>query len=326
MTVGRLIVIVLTLLMAGVAYPAGPEATPAFGIVNLSAANFRSAPAHSAELATQASYGTPLKIVGSEGGWLLAELPDGYVAWIDRPAVALMTPEMMTRWRDAPRLIYTALSEGHAVADTVAGPMADNIVTDLVLGSILEGEPPAPGAAFTAVALPDGRDAFVSSASVEPFELWADRRYDPQEILTVAYALTGVPYLWGGTTTKSVDCSGLVKTAFMASGLILPRNASAQALCGIAVDHNSPGLFEPGDLLFFPPEDEPDSPRIAHVAIYDGGTLYVHASGRVRVNSFDPTNRRYLARPVKRAIRAALPGREFQGIVRVADHPMYFCQ
>lgn len=314
----------LTLLTAGAATAAKPSGAPAFGLVNLSAANFRSAPAQSAELATQASFGTPVKVVKEKGEWLLVDMPDGYRAWIDRPSVTLMNQEMMDRWRNAPRLIVTSMTEIHAVADTVAGLVPDNIVSDLVLGSILEGEAPEPGAGYVGISFPDGRSGYVASSSVESFDTWADRLYDPQAILSTAYSLMGVPYLWGGTTTKGVDCSGLVKVTFFASALILPRNASDQARCGIAVDHKSPHLLQPADLLFFSPEDDPDSKRITHVGIYDGGYLYVHSSGRVKVNGFKSDGSRYINRPVKRAMRIALPGRELPGAVRVASHPWYF--
>lgn len=321
----RLLFLTIILLTAGAAAATKPSTAPAVGLVDLSAANFRSAPAHSAELATQASYGTPVLVVEDKGNWLLVDLPDGYRAWVDRPAISMLTPEMMERWRDAPRLIVTSLTETHALADTTGGYVPDNIVSDLVLGSILEGERPESGARFAAVTYPDGRTGYVRSDDVEPFDLWAERYYHPQTILSTAYALMGVPYLWGGTTTKGVDCSGLVKVAFFASALILPRNASDQAACGIAVDHNSPSLYQPADLLFFSPEDQPESKRITHVGIYDGASLYVHSSGSVRVNGFNTDGLRYLARPVKRAVRIALPGRDdLPGVVRVADHPWYF--
>lgn len=216
------------------------------------------------------------------------------------------------------------MTETHAVADTVAGLVPDNIVSDLVLGAILEGDAPEAGSRYAGVCFPDGRTGYVEASTVEPFATWADRIYDPQAILSTAYSLMGVPYLWGGTTTKGVDCSGLVKVAFFASALILPRNASDQARCGIAVDHTTPHLLQPADLLFFSPEDDPGSNRITHVGIYDGGNLYVHSSGRVRVNGFHPAGARYIDRPVKRAVRIALPGHELPGAVRVASHPWYF--
>lgn len=153
----------LTLLTAGAATAAKPSGAPAFGLVNLSAANFRSAPAQSAELATQASFGTPVKVVKEKGEWLLVDMPDGYRAWIDRPSVTLMNQEMMERWRNAPRLIVTSMTEIHAVADTVAGLVPDNIVSDLVLGSILEGEAPEPGAGYVGISFPDGRSGYVAS-------------------------------------------------------------------------------------------------------------------------------------------------------------------
>lgn len=320
----RSLYLTIILLMAGAASAKSPETAPAFGLVDLSAANLRSEPSQSAELATQASYGTPVMIIDDRGSWLRVQLPDGYRAWMERDALARLTPEMFGRWREAPRLIVTSVTETHAIADTLAGKVPDNVVTDLVLGSIVEGEMPGLGTRYAAISLPDGRSGYVVAATVEPFGEWATKRYDPQAILSVAYSLMGVPYLWGGTTTKGVDCSGLVKTAFFASAIILPRNASQQAASGIAVDFTTPHLLQPADLLFFSPEDEPESKRITHVAVYDGAGLYVHASGRVRVNGFDPSGARYLARPVKRAVRIALPGRELPGSVRVEDHGWYF--
>ncbi len=52
------------------------------------------------------------------------------------------------------RLIVTSMTEIHAVADTVAGLVPDNIVSDLVLGSILEGEAPEPGPDMSASVFP----------------------------------------------------------------------------------------------------------------------------------------------------------------------------
>ena len=321
----RSLLLTLTIiLMAGAAAAIEPASAPAVGLVNLSAANFRRNPAHSAELVTQASFGTPVAVIEDRGNWLLTELPDGYRAWVDRPAISLMSPDMMNRWRNSSRLIVTSMSEIHALTDTLAGQVPDNVVSDLVLGSIVEGVMPDAGTRFAAVSFPDGRCGYVDSWAVRPFKTWSEGIYNPQAILSVAYSLMGVPYLWGGTTTKGVDCSGLVKVAFFASGLILPRDAAKQATCGIAVDHSTPHLFQPADLLFFSPEDDRKSTRITHVGIYDNDSLYVHASGSVRVNGFNPSGARYIDRPVKRAVRIALPGRELPGTIRVAEHPWYF--
>src|SRR5690606_27111362 len=49
------------------------------GVIRVSVANLRSNPAHSAELATQATLGTPVKIYKREGDWYLIQTPDLYI-------------------------------------------------------------------------------------------------------------------------------------------------------------------------------------------------------------------------------------------------------
>jgi len=79
-------------------------------------------------------------------------------------------------------------------------------------------------------------------------------------------------YLWGGTVGPNFDCSGLVQTAFAASGIRLPRDAYQQEGFAEAVDLSD---LQPGDLLFFGRGDRPN-----HVALYLGDGRYIHSSGR----------------------------------------------
>ena len=46
------------------------------GLVTISVANLRSNPKHSAELATQATLGTPVKVYKKEGSWSLIQTPE----------------------------------------------------------------------------------------------------------------------------------------------------------------------------------------------------------------------------------------------------------
>ena len=73
-----------------------------------------------------------------------------------------------------------------------------------------------------------------------------------ESIVRCALKLIGLPYLWGGTSSKGVDCSGFSKTVYYLNGLILNRDASQQALHGMHVDLSEGyGQLRPGDLLFF---------------------------------------------------------------------------
>ena len=84
----------------------------------------------------------------------------------------------------------------------------------------------------------------------------------------------GASYQWGGVTPWGADCSGMVQTVFWMHGLVLPRDASQQALVG-ADAGNDIAALKAGDLLFF--SDRPDK-RITHVGISLGHCDMVHCA------------------------------------------------
>ncbi|MCM1483438.1 MAG: C40 family peptidase [Muribaculaceae bacterium] len=285
-------------------------------LVRISVASLRSAPAHSAELETQALCGTPVYVdtAFSHPDWTPAILPDGYSAFIHRSAVQILTPEALSRWRSAHRVIVTDVNESHVVSDTISGKP----VSDMVLGCILEGRvDKADG--WTAVTLPDGRQGYIRTASVAYFHEHMNRYAAPDRIIDIAEALLGVPYLWGGNSTKSVDCSGLTKICYGDAGVMLPRNASAQAECGVPIELSDFDTLQPGDIIFFANAEG----RITHVGLSKGGTHYIHASGMVHESSYDPADPLYNGRVPSHAVRIAAPGQQ-RGIRFVREHDWYF--
>ena len=93
----------------------------------------------------------------------------------------------------------------------------------------------------------------------------------PSEIKTQAYTYLGVPYLYGGTTTKGFDCSGYVQRVFKDLGIDLPRTAASQYQVGKNVAKSN---LEVGDLVFF----NTTGKGISHVGIYVGGNQFINSS------------------------------------------------
>lgn len=104
---------------------------------------------------------------------------------------------------------------------------------------------------------------------------------------TAAIAATrqiGVPYRYGGSTSRGFDCSGLVQYAWAKAGVKIPRTTAAQWKRMSPVRNTE---LRNGDLLFFRIDG-----RISHVGMYVGGGRFVHApsTGReVSVESLDST-------------------------------------
>ena len=269
-----------------------------FGIINLSVANLRTRPTHSAELATQALLGTPVDVLKKNRGFYLIRTPDNYLSWVDRYGVSLMNKDKYKEWKSSKRLIYTKdFGYAYEEADVTSGRVSDIILGDIVKSGRQTGD-------FQEIFFPDGRKAFVKANDLEDLEAWKARAVPNADgIVETAKTMLGIPYLWGGTSIKGVDCSGFTKTAFFMNGLVLPRDASQQVTNGLPIDIMSDGDIDvekakknlkKGDLIFFS-ASKTTNPRqpITHVAIYMENGEFIHAAGRVRINSFDQSASNY---------------------------------
>lgn len=284
----------------------------------ISVACLRTRPSHAGEMASQAIMGMPLRVIEQRDGWTRVQTPDGYIAWVTNSSIVSRTAEEMAQWCQMPRSVVTAVYQTRAYNTPTASGLRD-VVTDLVNGNIVcpTGRTES---GRTEIATPDGRRGWVDSEAITPIEVWADQPFDAQKILDTAYSMEGTPYLWGGTSIKSLDCSGLAKVSYLSNGIILMRDASQQALTGTRIEATDWPACQAGDLLFF---GNADTGRVTHVAIYDHDGNYVHSSGRVKRNSVDPKSPSYLTTPFLHAVRIA--GNEgSKGITRAKNHPWYF--
>ncbi len=268
-------------------------------IINISVANLRSKPKHSAELATQATLGTPVKVLKKEGNWYYIQTPDRYLAWVDAGGIVLFTEQEIKNWESTDKIIYTK-TYGHAYL----GPDKEQIVSDLVAGNLLEVLKYVDK--FYIVRFPDGRQAYVSHEESEKYEDWlAALDSSSDALVETSKRFIGVPYLWGGTSTKGMDCSGFTKTIYFLNGMIIPRDASQQVHTGKPIDDT--GNFEAleaGDLLFFGKKaTDSTKEKVVHVGMWIGNNEFIHASDMVRVSSVDKVSENYDEHNVNRYLR-----------------------
>lgn len=290
------------------------------GLVTLSVINLRKEPAHSSELVSQAILGTPLLILKNTGSWLLVQTPDNYISWTEESSVRTMTRTEMTAWKKSTRVIYCE-NTGWLYDST---SVSSGVVGDLVGGSLLEKTGELNG--FISVDLPDGRKGFAEKQKLTDFDTWKNTVSGNEEsICKVAVTYMGLPYLWGGSSTKGVDCSGFVQSVYFRNGVILARDASLQALHGLKIDiSDGYSRLKKGDLLFFGSKENGMS-HVTHVAIYLGKNEYINSSGRVMINSLDSTQVNYSSyRQNSLLTTKRIIGVEGDpGIVPVNKHPWY---
>ncbi|WP_339864532.1 C40 family peptidase [uncultured Algoriphagus sp.] len=258
-------------------------------LVTISVANIRSNPKHSAELATQALMGTPLTVLKQDDGWFLVQTPDGYLSWVDRAGIHLMTEAELERWFREPKVVFTSL-----IGYVWKTEDQSEMVSDLVAGDILTIAEETKDQ--LKVNLPDGRQGWISSNEAQDWQSWiASRNTSPEALITTAKQMMGTPYLWGGTSIKGVDCSGFTKTIYYLNGQIIPRDASQQINEGELVDADKNwDKLQVGDLLFFGVKGTPEKKeRVVHVGMWIGNGEFIHSRGLVRISSFDPENPNY---------------------------------
>ncbi len=333
----------------------GKDEPKKWAVVEFSANFMRESPDYTAELGDQALMGTVVEILDKSGYWTKIKSPEPYTAWVNEMGLVPMDGNELKDYLEAPKYICTA-SHSHIYEE----PSTDSrIASDLVLGDIVrilysvkthktghykgydEGRAVL-RKHFAGVVLPSGKTGYVPAGDVAVFYKWAkdrkERASDPdgfrKDLLATGHRFLGVPYMWGGTSIKNVDCSGFTRSTYFANGVLLPRNASQQARIGedirIFSDNGDVDWKEllPGDLLFWGrAATDSTKERITHVGMYIGEGRFIHSAQVVRINSLDSSAPDfYSRRPVRaRRVIGHIDNPE-SGIISTFLSPFYFPQ
>ncbi|MFY0608166.1 MAG: C40 family peptidase [Cyclobacteriaceae bacterium] len=74
------------------------------------------------------------------------------------------------------------------------------------------------------------------------------KRKKIDQVITQARGYMGVPYVYGGSSKKGIDCSGLIYNCYKSIGVKLPRTAKAQSKIG---NSKTWSTIRPGDIVYF---------------------------------------------------------------------------
>lgn len=255
--------------------------------INVSVAPLRAESRHASEQVSQLMMGDSVKVFERGEAWHRIEAPDGYQGYVHREHIL------------EPSEAYERLERGIVTApfQFVIG-QDGNSAFDVSMGCIvgIGGEE----GGLVEVFAPDMRYGLLYANEVMKSSALSSK-FDKEAAIDLAASLNGVPYLWGGTTPRGLDCSGLIQLCGRMQGYSFPRDAKDQAVVGKRLEDHSIANLKRGDLLFFG-----EGEKITHVALYEGDSMYWHASGRVRQNSLNPSHPLYDAyrfRTLKWAMR-----------------------
>lgn len=92
-----------------------------------------------------------------------------------------------------------------------------------------------------------------------------------ESIVSIAESMLGVPYVFAGSSSSGIDCSGLVMYCYAQVGISLPHGATQIYLhSGVSVPRDD---IQPGDVICYD-----YGSYCGHVAIYVGDGQVIHAS------------------------------------------------
>lgn len=131
--------------------------------------------------------------------------------------------------------------------------------------------------------LPSGGAAGSPDFSENPGDAMGDGSFEV--MLMEAEKYLGYPYVWGGSSPSTFDCSGYVSWVINHSGVGNVGRQTAQGLYNLCTPITR-AKMQPGDLVFFTGTYSTANP-VTHVGIYIGGGRMIHCGSPISYASID---------------------------------------
>ena len=215
--------------------------------VVLGALPLRKAATPGTELVSELLFGETVQVFEDKDGvaWVQNDT-DGYVGYTDSAGLSETV--------HAPTHTVCVLHASLYPEPHVRVPVADNL----------------PMGARLAVTETEGRFAGLAGGGWVPEEHFVEDGEIEADFVTVAEQFTGVPYVWGGRTSRGLDCSGLVQIALARCGVAAPRDSDMmETTLGEPVAYDGDeSVLRRGDLVFWK----------GHMGIWIAPDRFLHAN------------------------------------------------
>jgi len=231
----------------------------------------RAKPAHQAELLSQAAFGESLLVYDQHGKWMHVQSIDGYVGWVWHEGVYFEEYLANSLIINPLGFVYEDNSFQKPLISLFAGARLEMLNSDFCI-------------------LPYGRKGYVKNNVLKAIPT-QQKSVDISLLISDAYRFLGLPYLWGGSKGTMLDCSGFMQLIIGFQGIIIPRDASQQALLHLEehpfqslyagkLGTKSTDFMAEGAMLFFSTQN-----RVTHVGLSIGKGQFIHASDCIKINS-----------------------------------------
>jgi hypothetical protein len=221
-------------------------------------------PTARSEVTSQAIYGTGVLLLEKRSIWRHIRTADKYTGWVSASGLRALDAgpyapgDLSVRVAGLSANIYRD-------PDAIRHAPLLHLPWEARLELIPEKRDDS--APWLPVRLVDGQAAWVQRGNVS----FGASLLSIDETLQLARRFLGITYTWGGVSSFGFDCSGFTQMLMRQRGIMMPRDAAAQAVWSGATAVERMDL-QPGDLLFF----AASAAKITHTGMYLGCGEFIH--------------------------------------------------